>query len=182
MGLISHNAAITPAEVEHGHRITYSLDTLERDAVAGGLRVVHRSGIFFKALANFQWDQVIPAGIVDEAYLDGCYRLGQRYPALFSSIFLVCERGARTLNLAPPGPEAWSRKRLLRHPLHRHLREREALRQRPVPLQDRGETTTESVGPARRGHKRRAGAARGRVTERGGRGGAKVVGVEAGSH
>src|SRR3954453_7257178 len=63
MGLISHNAAITPAEAEHGHRITYSLDTLERDAVAGGLRVVHRSGIFFKALANFQWDQVIPAGI-----------------------------------------------------------------------------------------------------------------------
>jgi 2-polyprenyl-3-methyl-5-hydroxy-6-metoxy-1,4-benzoquinol methylase len=93
MGLISHNAAITPAEAEHGHRTTYSLDTLERDAVAGGLRVVHRSGIFFKALANFQWDQVIPAGIVDEAYLDGCYRLGQRYPDLCSSIFLVCERG-----------------------------------------------------------------------------------------
>ena len=65
MGLISHNAAITPAEAEHGHRITYSLDTLERDAVASGLRVVHRSGIFFKALANFQWDQVIPAGIVE---------------------------------------------------------------------------------------------------------------------
>ena len=95
MGLISHNAAITPAEAEHGHRTTYSLDTLERDAVAGGLRVVHRSGIFFKALANFQWDQVIPAGIVDEAYLDGCYRLGQRYPDLCSSIFLVCERGDR---------------------------------------------------------------------------------------
>src|SRR3954447_1682475 len=104
MGLISHNAAITPAEAEHGHRITYSLDTLERDAVAGGLRVVHRSGIFFTALANFQWDQVIPAGIADEAYLDGCYRLGQRYPDLCSSIFLVCERGGRQLNFARPGP------------------------------------------------------------------------------
>jgi hypothetical protein len=54
MGLISHNAAVTPAEAEHGHRCTYSLDTLERDAVAAGLKVVHRSGIFFKALANFQ--------------------------------------------------------------------------------------------------------------------------------
>ena len=95
MGLIEHNAAITPAEAAHGHTITYSLDTLERDAVAGGLRVVHRSGIFFKALANFQWDQVIPAGIVDDAYLDGCYQLGQRYPDLCSSIFLVCERGSR---------------------------------------------------------------------------------------
>ena len=55
MGLITHNAAITPAEKEHGHRITYGLDTLERDARAGGLKVIHRSGIFFKALANFQW-------------------------------------------------------------------------------------------------------------------------------
>lgn len=93
MGLIAHNAAITPAEAEHGHRVTYSLDTLEADAVAAGLRVVYRSGIFFKALANFQWDQVIAAGIVDDAYLEACYRLGQRYPDLCSSIFLVCERG-----------------------------------------------------------------------------------------
>ena len=52
MGLISHNAAVTPAEEEHGHRCTYTLDTLERDAVAAGLKVVHRSGIFFKAFAN----------------------------------------------------------------------------------------------------------------------------------
>src|SRR6187402_1415857 len=40
MGLISHNSAITPAEKEHGHRITYTLDTLERDARAAGLNVV----------------------------------------------------------------------------------------------------------------------------------------------
>ena len=58
MGLITHNAAVTPAEKEHGHRITYSLDTLERDAKSSGLNVVHRSGIFFKALANFQWDRL----------------------------------------------------------------------------------------------------------------------------
>jgi len=32
MGLITHNAAVTPAEDQHGHRCTYSLDTLERDA------------------------------------------------------------------------------------------------------------------------------------------------------
>lgn len=31
MGLISHNAAVTPAEKEHGHNITYTLDTLERE-------------------------------------------------------------------------------------------------------------------------------------------------------
>ncbi len=93
MGLITHNAAVTPAEAEHGHRCTYTLDTLERDAVAAGLRVIHRSGIFFKALANFQWDLLLQTNIISDDYLDGCYKLGQQYPDLCSSIFLLCERG-----------------------------------------------------------------------------------------
>jgi len=95
MGLISHNAAVTPAEAEHGHRCTYTLDTLERDAVAAGLKVVHRSGIFFKALANFQWDRLLQTDIISKEYLEGCYKLGQQYPDLCSSIFLMCERGNR---------------------------------------------------------------------------------------
>jgi 2-polyprenyl-3-methyl-5-hydroxy-6-metoxy-1,4-benzoquinol methylase len=93
MGLISHNAAVTPAEAEHGHRCTYSLDTLERDAVAAGLNVVFRSGIFFKALANFQWDKLLSTDIVSKEYLEGCYLLGQQYPDLCASIFLLCEKG-----------------------------------------------------------------------------------------
>ncbi len=94
MGLITHNAAVTPAEAEHGHRITYSLDTLEHDATQAGLNVLHRSGIFFKALANFQWDRLLTTDIISPEYLDGCYALGQRYPDLCSSIYLVCEEGA----------------------------------------------------------------------------------------
>jgi len=93
MGLISHNAAVTPAEAEDGHHITYTLDTLERDAVKAGLKVVHRSGIFFKALANFQWDKLLQTDIISPEYLEGCYQLGQIYPDLCSSIFLLCERG-----------------------------------------------------------------------------------------
>ncbi|MBU0689898.1 MAG: class I SAM-dependent methyltransferase [Gammaproteobacteria bacterium] len=95
MGLISHNSAVTPAEAEHGHRCTYTLDTLEHDAEAAGLKVVHRSGIFFKALANFQWDRLLQTDIVTQEYLDGCYKLGQQYPDLCASIFLMCERGAK---------------------------------------------------------------------------------------
>ncbi len=95
MGLISHNSAVTPAEAAHGHRITYSLDTLERDVVTAGLKVVHRSGIFFKALANFQWDRLLQTDIISPAYLEGCYALGQQYPDLCSSIFLLCEKGSR---------------------------------------------------------------------------------------
>lgn len=95
MGIISHHSAVTPAEREHGHRITYGLDTLERDAKAAGLSVVHRSGIFFKALANFQWDRLLNTDIISPEYLEGCYQLGQVYPDLCSSIFLMCERGKR---------------------------------------------------------------------------------------
>jgi len=94
MGLISHNAAVTPGEAEHGHHITYSLDTLERDARAAGLKVVQRSGIFFKALANFQFDKILAAGdIISPEYLEGCYDLGHVYPDLCASIFLMCEKG-----------------------------------------------------------------------------------------
>lgn len=93
MGLISHNSAVTPAEQEHGHRVTYTLDTLERDARKAGLTVIHRSGIFFKALANFQWDRLLATDIISKQYLEGCYQLGQIYPDLCSSIFLVCKRG-----------------------------------------------------------------------------------------
>lgn len=93
MGLISHNSAVTQAESEHGHRITYTLDTLERDVKKAGLKVVYRSGIFFKALANFQWDKLLNTDIISKEYLDGCFMLGQQYPDLCSSIFLMCEKG-----------------------------------------------------------------------------------------
>lgn len=93
MGLISHNTAVTQAEAEHGHRCTYTLDTLERDAVEAGLKVIYRSGIFFKALANFQWDRLLQTDIISKEYLDGCYQLGQQYPDLCASIFLLCEKG-----------------------------------------------------------------------------------------
>jgi len=93
MGLISHKTAVTAAEAEHGHRCTYTFDTLERDVVSSGLEVVHRSGIFFKALANFQWDQLLKTNIISENYLEGCYKLGHEYPQLCSSIFLLCKKG-----------------------------------------------------------------------------------------
>jgi 2-polyprenyl-3-methyl-5-hydroxy-6-metoxy-1,4-benzoquinol methylase len=92
MGLIPNNTAVTPAEAAHGHRITYTLDTLERDARAGGLEISYRSGIFFKALANFQWDKILHTDIVSKEYLDGCYALGQQYPDLCSSIMLICKK------------------------------------------------------------------------------------------
>lgn len=92
MGLISHNAAVTPAEHAHGHRCTYTMDTLERDLRETGFEVVSRGGIMFKPLANFQFDKAIETGLVSPEYLEGCYALGMQYPELCSSIYAVCRR------------------------------------------------------------------------------------------
>ena len=65
------------------------------EARQAGLRVLHRSGIFFKALANFQWDKLLKTDIVSPEYIEGCYMLGQQYPDLCASIFLLCESSRR---------------------------------------------------------------------------------------
>ena len=93
MGLISHTTAVTSSEKERGHRRTYTLNSLEKDIKKAGLKVFYRSGIFFKALANFQWDKLLRTDIISQGYLEGCYQLGKKYPDLCSSIFFVCEKG-----------------------------------------------------------------------------------------
>ena len=93
MGLIPQNDAVTDGEREHGHRRTYRIDTLEREVRAAGLRLVASGGVFFKPLANFQFDRLMGGDVISDAYLEGCYRLGMRYPELCASIFVVCERG-----------------------------------------------------------------------------------------
>jgi 2-polyprenyl-3-methyl-5-hydroxy-6-metoxy-1,4-benzoquinol methylase len=93
MGLISHNTAVTEGERQHGHRFTYTLDSLYRAASCSGLRVIQQGGIFFKPFANFQFDELMKQGIINRQYLEGCYQLGMIYPDLCASIFLVCEKG-----------------------------------------------------------------------------------------
>jgi 2-polyprenyl-3-methyl-5-hydroxy-6-metoxy-1,4-benzoquinol methylase len=93
MGLVPYNSAVIESERLHGHRKTYSLDTLEHEALSGGLKVVHRGGIFFKPLAGSQFDEALAAKVITREYLDGCYKLGMVYPDLCASVFVVCEKG-----------------------------------------------------------------------------------------
>ena len=93
MGVISHNSAVTPSEAANGHRNTFSFDTLERAAREAGLGVQQRGGLIFKALANYQFDAALAAGIISDAYVEGCYQLGTQYPELTASIYLICGRG-----------------------------------------------------------------------------------------
>ncbi|MEP7063042.1 MAG: class I SAM-dependent methyltransferase [Betaproteobacteria bacterium] len=93
MGIIDRPTAITEAERAHGHTLTYTLESLEREAREAGLSIESKGGIFFKALANFQIDKALEAGIISPEYLEGCYMVGSGYPDLCSSIYLVCSHG-----------------------------------------------------------------------------------------
>lgn len=92
MGLIATNNAVTDGERQHGHRCTYSFDTLEHDVRSAGLEIAFRGGVVFKPFANFQFDRMLEHQIIDQQYLDGCYALGMQYPELCSSIYVVCGR------------------------------------------------------------------------------------------
>ncbi len=89
IGIIPNATCITAAEKSQGHTITYNLDILESHVRQGGLNPIMRSGVFFKALANFQWDKLLDTDIISREYLDGCFALGQQYPDLCSSIISI---------------------------------------------------------------------------------------------
>ena len=93
MGLVDFNSAIIESERLIGHVKTYSLDTLENDAVKAGLKVYLRGGVLVKTLSGSQYDQALQAGVINDAYLEGCYQLGTLFPDLCSSIYLICEKG-----------------------------------------------------------------------------------------
>lgn len=94
MGLIEHNAAVTPAEAKHGHRCTYSLDVLLAELRKAGLHVVDHGGVIVKPLANYQFDQALAAGIVSDDYVRACHDLAKTYPDLSASLYAVCSRAA----------------------------------------------------------------------------------------
>lgn len=96
MGLIDHNQAVTDGERLHGHRRTYSLDTLRADIAQSGLGIVKSGGICFKPLANYQFDKALSLGVIDEEYIDACYHLGDRYPDLCASVYCICSRTPRS--------------------------------------------------------------------------------------
>jgi SAM-dependent methyltransferase len=83
--------ALSEADRKHGHRRIYFFDTLQNDMLAAGLGVVASGGIFFKPLANFQFDGLMGGKFISEAFMEGCYRLGAELPELCASLYVVGE-------------------------------------------------------------------------------------------
>jgi SAM-dependent methyltransferase len=83
--------ALSDADRKHGHRRVYFLDTLQDDAIASGMAIAASGGIFFKPLANFQFDGLMGGRFIADAFMEGCYRLGFDLPDMCASIYVVGE-------------------------------------------------------------------------------------------
>lgn len=92
MGALAHLEDLSPNDIAAGHRRVYRLDTLCRDGQAAGLTLEDTGGIFFKPLANFQFDALIGGPLIGEAFMEGCYLLGKEQPAMAASIYLVAKK------------------------------------------------------------------------------------------
>ena len=89
MGLFSHLEGLSEADEAAGHRRVYRLDALQRDVAEAGLTAEHSGGIFYKPLANFQFNALIGTPLIEDAFLEACYALGRERPSECASIFVV---------------------------------------------------------------------------------------------
>jgi SAM-dependent methyltransferase len=90
MGLLDDLYALTPNDINHGHRRVYDRVLLDRDIQAAGLTQVAQGGLLLKPLADFQMDRLIGDGVLGEPQQEGLYRMGLEYPDLAGSLFSVC--------------------------------------------------------------------------------------------
>lgn len=89
MGLLEDLYALTPNDINHGHRRVYDYVTLSRDIEAAGLHQISQGGLLLKILADFQMDKLIEAEILGEQQQEGLYKMGLEYPNLAGSLFSV---------------------------------------------------------------------------------------------
>jgi len=91
MGLIQHLKALTPNDLNHGHRRVYDRVSLERDLEKAGFVSVAQGGIMLKFLADFQMDKLLKMNILHKPQIEGLYKLGCEYPDLCGSIYSICK-------------------------------------------------------------------------------------------
>lgn len=90
MGIIDDLKQLTENDLNHGHRRVYDRVSFNKDIENAGFHIISQGGILLKILANFQMDQLIDSKILQDAQLEGLYRLGLEYPDLCGSLFSIC--------------------------------------------------------------------------------------------
>ncbi len=92
MGILENSESLSKADLNAGHRRMYHLDKLCDVMRRAGLGIEHSGGIFFKPLANFQFDALMGGDLISDEFMEGCYELGKEHPTFCASIFAVAEK------------------------------------------------------------------------------------------
>ena len=94
MGLVASLSDLTENDHKHGHRRTYTLETLIEEVTAAGFHVAEASGIVFKILADFQLNKLLSTGFLTKEHVLGMQSLAQHKEniAYSDSIFLVLRK------------------------------------------------------------------------------------------
>ena len=95
MGLVDSLFDLTPNDHKHGHRRTYTVESLREEVTAAGFRIVQESGIVFKILADFQLNRLLRDGFLTPEHIHGLQRLAEvdGNAHFADSIFMVLGRG-----------------------------------------------------------------------------------------
>lgn len=90
MGLIPDLKALTENDLVNGHRRVYDRVYFNREIEQSGFESIAEGGLMLKILADFQLDKLIDDGMLQQAQIDGLYKLGLEYPDLCGSLFSIC--------------------------------------------------------------------------------------------
>jgi Methyltransferase domain len=90
MGLIPDLKALTENDLVNGHRRVYDRVYFNREIEQTGFESIAEGGLMLKILADFQLDKLIDDGMIQQAQIDGLYKLGLEYPDLCGSLFPIC--------------------------------------------------------------------------------------------
>ncbi len=92
MGLIPAVDTPSAQQVALQQARIYQLAALEAELTDAGFRVVARGGYLLKPFTHAQMQALVTGGTIDRAMLEGLYRLGKKFPALASEIWVDAER------------------------------------------------------------------------------------------
>jgi 2-polyprenyl-3-methyl-5-hydroxy-6-metoxy-1,4-benzoquinol methylase len=94
MGLVASLYDLTENDHKHGHRRTYTLESLRSEVYAAGFDIIETSGIVLKILADFQLNKLLKDGFLTREHVFGLQKLATQEDniAFSDSIFMVLQK------------------------------------------------------------------------------------------
>jgi 2-polyprenyl-3-methyl-5-hydroxy-6-metoxy-1,4-benzoquinol methylase len=91
LNIVEYPCCVTPGEKEHGHFITYDLYTFERHFREANINNIKLGGIVLKIFGNIQYDNAFKHNIINEDFIEACYKLGKERPMDCASIYCLAK-------------------------------------------------------------------------------------------